>query len=267
MPKSGSFIPNTSFFSSSNDQKSRSRGFTTSGTPTPTFQSPMATPTQAGFTRRPSPKPASSSDSNDSSASLKAPPLRRSASDESLLYHTLSHASSLGDDSRFENHHEMVNSRGKAIKDSLQDRSSFRLPAMPSLPSMPSASSFTLAMNFAFNLSNNTSPVKWKSDADSMQDILPGNVKKKPTVPNPAPGMIGTAIPRPEAAKKMLSDIDGSNWTFLDRAMEDLTGDIVIMGGYRGSILRSTKTNQQLWAPIKVRINRESVAISMNVAV
>lgn len=128
---------------------------------------------------------------------------------------------------------------------------------MPSMPSLPRVPSFTIAMNFALNFSNSTAPVKWKGDADSMQDILPGSTKKRSTAATPMipPGMIDGAIAEPEASKQILSDIDPANWTFLDRAMEDLTGDIVIMGGYRGSILRSTKNKQQLWAPIKVRRN------------
>ncbi|KAK6431978.1 hypothetical protein LTR95_011858, partial [Oleoguttula sp. CCFEE 5521] len=59
--------------------------------------------------------------------------LRRSASDDSLTTaRTLSRVSSLGDDSRFENVSDQVNSRLKALRDSLQD-SSIKLPSMPSI--------------------------------------------------------------------------------------------------------------------------------------
>ncbi|KUJ20942.1 uncharacterized protein LY89DRAFT_681574 [Mollisia scopiformis] len=156
--------------------------------------------------------------------------LRRSTSDDSLLYHSLSRASSLGDDTRFENHHEQVNSRVKAIRDSLQDRSSFRMPQMPS--------------------------------------ILPAVVtKRKPNAianPTVTPGMVGAAVSRPEAAAETVRPVaEGPNSSFLDRAMESLTGDIVIMGGYRGSVLRSTQTNRQVWVPVKVGLNIRKVDLEV----
>ncbi|KAH7360561.1 hypothetical protein BKA65DRAFT_188283 [Rhexocercosporidium sp. MPI-PUGE-AT-0058] len=163
--------------------------------------------------------------------------LRRSTSDDSLLYHSLSRASSLGDDSRFENHREQVNSRVKAIRDSLQDRSSFRMPQMPSMRSMP-----------------------------SMPNILPNTIaKKKSSIGGHAvaPGMVGAAVSRPEAAFETARTSDGSSSTHLDLAMENLTGDVVIMGGYRGSILRSTKTNRQVWVPVKVGLNIRKVDLEV----
>lgn len=58
--------------------------------------------------------------------------LRHSASDDSLLYHTLSRVSSLGDnEERFAHVREQVNVRIKAIMDSF-DSPSFKLPQMPS---------------------------------------------------------------------------------------------------------------------------------------
>jgi len=62
--------------------------------------------------------------------------IRRSTSNDSLLYHSLLRASSLGDDTRFESQHDQVNSRVKAIRDSLQDRSSFKMPQLPSMPTV-----------------------------------------------------------------------------------------------------------------------------------
>lgn len=44
--------------------------------------------------------------------------------------------------------------------------------------------------------------------------------------------------------------------TVLDRVLDELTGDIVVLGGYRGSILRSAEgSRQQLWAPVKIGLN------------
>lgn len=41
--------------------------------------------------------------------------------------------------------------------------------------------------------------------------------------------------------------------TALDRVLEYLTGDVVILGGYRGSVLRSAEApHQQCWAPVKL---------------
>jgi pimeloyl-ACP methyl ester carboxylesterase len=50
----------------------------------------------------------------------------------------------------------------------------------------------------------------------------------------------------------------------LDSVLEDLTGDIVILGGYRGSILRSAEPPyQQLWAPVKVGLNMRKVNLEV----
>lgn len=57
--------------------------------------------------------------------------LRSVASDDSVLYHSLSRMSSLGDDARFSHVREQVNVRIKAIMDSF-DGPSFKLPQMPS---------------------------------------------------------------------------------------------------------------------------------------
>ncbi|PBP15762.1 hypothetical protein BUE80_DR013538 [Diplocarpon rosae] len=202
--------------------------------------------------------------------SARPPNLRRSTSDDSLLYHSLSRASSLGDDTRFENHREQVNSRVKAIRDSLQDRSSFRMPHMPHMPSLPSIPS--MPRNFSFNmnfLNPNNAPARWRSNSTNslLADILPGTVAKRKTsvaATTVTPGPVDVPVPRPEAAmdtSRQLVDVPSS--TFLDRAMENLTGDVVIMGGYRGSILRSTKSNRQIWIPVKVGLNIRKVNLEV----
>ncbi|OHF00148.1 hypothetical protein CORC01_04556 [Colletotrichum orchidophilum] len=132
--------------------------------------------------------------------------LRRVTSDDSLLYHSLSRTSSIGDDDgRFDHVREMANVRMKAIKDSLPERPTFKMPSLPKLGS-------SLRLN---------------EDAT------------------------GKAIPEAPAPK---SDNDGLST--LDRVLETLTGDIVILGGYRGSILRSAEPpHHQLWAPVKIGLN------------
>jgi hypothetical protein len=136
----------------------------------------------------------------------------------------------------------------------LQDRSSFRLPQMPSMPSMPN---FNFNINF---LNSNSVPARLKSESDLASDILPTGTKKKPMIAAPAvgPGMNGATEP-----EFVRSANEGSSANFLDRAMNSLTGDVVIMGGYRGSILRSTKTNRQVWVPVKVGLNIRKVDLEV----
>ena len=59
--------------------------------------------------------------------------LRRSTSDDAMLYHTLSRVPSHGDEGEFGHIHEQVNSRVKAIMDSF-DRPTFKMPQLPSTP-------------------------------------------------------------------------------------------------------------------------------------
>jgi hypothetical protein len=191
--------------------------------------------------------------------------IRRVTSDDSLLYNSLSRASSLGDDTRFENHHEQVNSRVKAIRDSLQDRSSFRLPQLPSLPSMPRVPNFTFSRSF---LNANNIPARWRTDTDILPDILPETITRRRAtmISNPVvgSGMTGAALSRLDVVKDTVHGTPESSSTkFLDRAMESLVGDIVIMGGYRGSILRSTKTKRQVWVPVKVGLNIRKVDLEV----
>jgi len=58
--------------------------------------------------------------------------LRKSTSDDSLLYQSLSRVSSFGDEERFAHVRGQVNSRFKAIKDSC-DGPSFKIPQFPSI--------------------------------------------------------------------------------------------------------------------------------------
>lgn len=144
--------------------------------------------------------------------------LRRSTSDESLLYHSLSRMSSFGDDRRFTHVREQVNSRFKAIVDSF-DTPSFKLPSMPS----------TLSLRSPFQKNEFTVE---ETSVDSTR-TLSLKTLKAPKDP-------------------------------LDSALEALTGDLVIMGGYRGSILRSAEApHRQLWVPIKVGLNVRKVNLEL----
>jgi pimeloyl-ACP methyl ester carboxylesterase len=51
---------------------------------------------------------------------------------------------------------------------------------------------------------------------------------------------------------------------YLAQALEDLEGDIVILGGYRGSILREAhEPHRRLWVPIKVGLNIRKVDLEV----
>ncbi|KAM0334146.1 hypothetical protein ACHAQA_001166 [Verticillium albo-atrum] len=134
--------------------------------------------------------------------------LRRTNSDDSILYHSLSRVSSLGDETMFDDVREMANVRMKAIRDSLPERPSFKMPSMP----------------------------KFASQRKMFQAFDEPNI-----------------TPIAEAPAYSQEEEDA---TALDRVLETLTGDLVILGGYRGSILRSAEApHQQLWAPVKVGLN------------
>lgn len=63
--------------------------------------------------------------------------LKRTISDDSVLYHSLSHVSSFGDDDRFTHIREQVNVRLKAIKDSF-DAPTFKIPSKHNNQTRPS---------------------------------------------------------------------------------------------------------------------------------
>jgi len=147
------------------------------------------------------------------------PALRRCASDDSLLYHTMSRMS-VDDDGRFDNVRAMSNVRMIAIREILPDRPVFKIPTLSSLPSMP-------------NLSN-----------------LP-SLSSLPSLSGP---------PKPATAVYP----DTPTTAPLDRVLETLTGDIVVLGGYRGSVLRdATPPHHQLWAPVKLGLNMRKVDLEL----
>ena len=178
--------------------------------------------------------------------------LYRSTSDQSLmLRRATSTGSSLGDDSRWENVQDQVNSRMKAIKDSLQD-SSIKLPRMPNVSSL---NLDALRLDFIRPRAQSDAKglVRMSSEAaniharaHSMHRTAPQSLQSS--------GM--NANQRDKKPRPTLSH--------LEQALEYLTGDLVVMGGYRGSVLRSTKPpNRQLWVPIKVGLNIRKVDLEV----
>jgi hypothetical protein len=178
-----------------------------------------------------------------------APRLRRSTSEGSLLvYRTKSFASSLGDDTRFESVQEMANSRLKALKDSWQD-SNFKLPS----PSFPN---FSFGNRDDFKSRNGAGTPKTRE----LDDDATHRVSFKATVP--------IRVQRPASLKAKRSSnkdgADGESHPFFTQALQELEGDLVVLGGYRGSILRSAEPpNRQLWVPIKVGLNLRKVDLEV----
>ena len=183
-------------------------------------------------------------------------PLRRNTSDGSLqLQRSLSRASSLGDDSRWINVQEQVNSRGKAIRDSIAD-SNLRLPRLTDLPSFNigealadfQASRRRSASALSSRFKRSGSPVKRFDQVMPAQDRSTRETDGNIEVP-PPPGMTRASA---EAHP---------NFT---RALKNVKGDLVILGGYRGSILRSAQPpHRQMWVPVKVGLGIRKVNLEV----
>lgn len=185
--------------------------------------------------------------------------LRRSTSDHSLMtQRTLSRVESLGDDRRFEHIQDQVNSRFKAIKDSWQD-ANIRLPSMPNFNVSNFAPDFLRDRSGSLNKRQNVKQLEQATDAGAARDFAqPGatgaaEVKPPQTMPKPLP--VDAA-----AAKLALTHPN------FHRALEQLEGDVVILGGYRGSILRSAEPpHRQVWVPVKVGLNLRKVNLEVGI--
>ncbi|KAL8732707.1 MAG: hypothetical protein Q9181_003863 [Wetmoreana brouardii] len=188
------------------------------------------------------------------------PSLRRATSDQSLaLRRASSLASSLGDDSRWVNVQKQVNSRAKAIADSFQD-SNIRLPSLPSLPNVNISA---LRPDFFRNRTTSDTmrpPRSFGLNADGPSHNCNPSLKRQQdpgqTTVKPKDAVIGDLKATTKSSKSV--------HPHLDRALESLTGDVLIIGGYRGSILRSAKPpHRQLWVPVKVGLNIRKVNLEV----
>lgn len=190
--------------------------------------------------------------------SSRAASLRRVKSDQSLmLRHSRSTGSTLGDDSRWEHVQDQVNSRFKAIVDSLQD-SNIKLPSLPSLPNINLNS---LRPDFTRNRawSDTRKPTSFQdgslNDATIEQRDHAGGSSSRAL----NDGLLNSFSVALKASKPVLSQ--------LDQALDQLTGDVLIMGGYRGSVLRSAKPpKRQLWVPVKVGLNIRKVNLEVGLS-
>ncbi len=179
--------------------------------------------------------------------------LRRSTSDQSvLLRRVTSTTTSLGDDSRWENVQDQVNSRFKAVVDSLQD-SSIKILSLPSLPNINFHGFRPEFMRSRAN-SDAKQPTHGRNGSANgfshVRDVDPAvaNLQKFSSIDS-------------SRQDRTTSKCEQSN---LDQALEQLTGDVIIMGGYRGSVLRSAKPpHNQQWVPIKVGLNIRKVNLEV----
>jgi pimeloyl-ACP methyl ester carboxylesterase len=178
--------------------------------------------------------------------------LRRSTSDDSLTAaRTMSHASSLGDDTRFADVSAQVNNRMKAFKDSWAD-SSVKLPSMPSMASLTP----DFIRERAGSVTRKPAGTGTRERAQSAADMrLPQEDKT-----NATSGGQPNNGSRPAANESRFENTH----PHMFKALSRLEGDLVILGGYRGSILRSAQPpHRQLWAPVKVGLNIRKVDLEV----
>lgn len=191
------------------------------------------------------------------------PTLKRTVSDQSLaLRRATSIASSSGDDNRWGHVQKQVNSRAKAISDSLQD-SKIKLPSLPSLPTVNLGS---LRPDFLRNRArSDTTKPSWPLEPGRDGSPLSNGalVKRQGKVPQETFRLKESTV---ESIKSTRPPREPDH-PQLDIALDSLTGDVVLLGGYRGSILRSAKPpHRQLWVPIKVGLNIRKVNLEVGLA-
>lgn len=162
------------------------------------------------------------------------PSLKRATSERSLfIRYDLEQITTLEDAEKWAKVSEQINSRFKAITDSFQDSAISRMPKIPNvslssmgsfMPSLPRSNSITTRVN------------KDQIDVAAQRDAkVKETATQKFAASDPA-----TQARHPHPC--------------LSKAVSDLTGDVVVLGGYRGSILRSAQPpHKQLWVPVKVR--------------
>lgn len=156
--------------------------------------------------------------------------IRRVASEQSLyIARVPSGASQFDDYNNFANVNEMVNSRFKAITDSFQD-SSLRMPKMPNISRGDRSSVASASVSDATATKTPGTNVGW-SRGEMLQSAQAGE-------------------------RKSSSASSSSRHPIIKEALSQISGDLIIMGGYRGSILREAHApHRQLWVPVKVGLN------------
>ena len=166
--------------------------------------------------------------------------LTRSTSESSLYLRPLKTSSSAAyydDISLFADVSTQVNSRLKAIQDTWQDSSFAKLPKLPNISRIKG---LTLDwMNHDLHPQGSTATSREKPQISTGKD--------SPNISN------GNDAASNERAHPIMH-----------RALSKMTGDVVVMGGYRGSILRSAEPpHRQLWVPVKVGLNIRKVDLEV----
>jgi len=209
-----------------------------------------------------------------SNTSLRLPPnitrLRRSSSDQSLQLHSaISTVSTLGDDTRFERVQAQVNAHAIAIKNSIQDSLEDVSIKLPSLPSLPSITNLTNLSNLSFESLKPDFTILKRNQQLLSDDLDSGGARPRRSQTLPIGGNrdlsrsfdIGPAKVRSKTKAQTMHP-------HLQKACDNLTGDLVVLGGYRGSILRSSDPpHRQLWVPIKVGLNIRKVNLEVGLSV
>lgn len=206
---------------------------------------------------RPDPLEPSQNSAETPAQRSELPQLRRAMSDHSLfLRNSISHASSMGDDSRWENVQDQVNNRFKAIMDSLQD-STVKNYNMPSINLSALRPDFiNKRPDFLTKRPSNESKQPSNSNLIINGEPLPLAIDQSPKSTN--------SLKLPVEGPNFHENLPKSAHPQLERALGNLTGDIVVMGGYRGSILRSAiPPHRQQWVPVKVGLNIRKVNLEV----
>ncbi|RMZ79038.1 hypothetical protein DV737_g3575, partial [Chaetothyriales sp. CBS 132003] len=143
---------------------------------------------------------------------------------------------------------EMTNSRLKAITDALQN-SSLRLPKLPSVMSSLRPTEIHEA-----NASGDLTRDNTHTNAQSSRDE-----QSQPTTLR----SIRIAMNKQQSTQHVQNPQQSAH-PILAEALSHTEGDVIVLGGYRGSVLRDAKPpHRQLWAPIKLGFNLRSVDLEV----
>lgn len=168
---------------------------------------------------------------------------RNRSNSESSLY--IRRFSEVSDDfSAFANVTDMANSRFKAITDSFQN-STLKLPKLPAIRP-------TMKHRISPGQSDNGITRRIDEVPAGTDDRVPNNQYASVKKLRNAKKGVGVETPQQRAHP------------VLSQALSKTTGDIVVLGGYRGSILRSAQPpHRQLWVPMKVGLNLRKVDLEV----
>lgn len=161
--------------------------------------------------------------------------LKRCASHDSISHSLLSKISSIEDDERFAHIDSQANTRVKALRDAITDN----------LPSMSTLNFSAFKTEFSFSKASTASLPRSISAVFSGSGNSQENAESLPVSP------LRTTFTNPR-------------YPFFEEAVDNLTGDLVVLGGYRGSTLRSAEPpHRQIWAPIKIGLNIRNVDLEV----